>query len=99
MPTPTIAPLADRLGDPDPTVRLAAVRELAGLSDPTTVAALVHASLDPDQDVATTAIAYLGYVSGPERAKALLVIVKTIPDETDSDCNGSSLRWLGECNG
>jgi HEAT repeat protein len=82
---PTLAPLADRLNDPDETVRLTAARDLIGLSDPASVALMIQASADPYRLVAVAAITALGSAGGSESTKALLALTTTIPKQSDID--------------
>jgi HEAT repeat protein len=82
-PTPTPAPLADRLLDPDPAVRLAAVRELIATGDPAAIPALAVAANDVDLAVALVAIEGLGAIGGSESLGVLLPLAATVPAEGD----------------
>ena len=84
-PTPTPAPLAERLVDPDPAVRLAAVKELASGTDPAEIALLVTATADSDQDVALAAIEGLGTRGSPDAVTTLIALTVTAADEEDRD--------------
>lgn len=101
--TPTPAPLADRLNDPDPSVRLAAIQEMAARpDDPVAVPALERAASDPDQLVVLAAIEGLGSLGGEEALRVLLGQVRTIPDEFDAmavERTAAAVSALGEIGG